>query len=88
MENTKLVNRLIFILFIFGLTTLVFSFYMYLSFNDHFSPVKLMLSYTLDRPIVYRVFPALVTNAITFLTKLPLSISAILVMYFSLLGFF
>lgn len=76
------------ILYIVLLTTIVFIIYMVLSKDDHFSPIESILSQTNERPSVYRVLPALITYGLSFLTGLNLFACAILVMYFSLLGFF
>lgn len=86
-EKTGL-RKFLFILYLFVLTTLLFILYLHLSVNDRFSPFLSPFDQTAQRPFVYRVLPSLIIDFLSFLTGTPSTICAILLMYFSLLGFF
>jgi len=81
-------NKILYIFYGFALTSLVFAIYMCFSNNDRFSPFVSPFDLTAQKPFVYRVLPSLIISGLSQITGVAPIISAILVMYFSLLGFF
>lgn len=68
-------------------TTVVFGVYILLATQNHFPQIEPLVNGTAARPFVYRVFPTLLIMLISNISGFSSYLSAIIVMYLSLVGF-